>query len=218
MSTYYDDIRRVRDLELPWEVLNNVNILIVGASGLIGRTLVDVLMQLPDKTFHVYAGVRDLTYAQSCFLKYEHVDSFTLLQCDVTTVLASDIDFHYMIHVAGYAGPEAFHRDPVGVMKANIWGVDHLFSYGKLHNLRRFLYVSSGEVYGEGNGTSFHEEDSGNFNWVSLRACYPSAKRAAETLCIAYASQYQMESVIVRPCHTYGPFSLQRMIVLMHSL
>lgn len=118
----------------------------------------------------------------------------------------------------GYAGPEAFHRDPVGVMKANIWGVDHLFSYGKLHNLRRFLYVSSGEVYGEGNGTSFHEEDSGNFNWVSLRACYPSAKRAAETLCIAYASQYQMESVIVRPCHTYGPFSLQRMIVLMHSL
>lgn len=58
--TYYDDIRKVQDLHLPWEILTDINILIVGASGLIGRALVDTLMQLPDKTFHLYAGVRDL--------------------------------------------------------------------------------------------------------------------------------------------------------------
>ena len=56
MITYYDDIRKVRELELPWETLNEANILITGASGLIGRALVDALMQLPDKTFHLYAG------------------------------------------------------------------------------------------------------------------------------------------------------------------
>jgi len=33
MITYYDDIRRVRELELPWETLNEANILITGASG-----------------------------------------------------------------------------------------------------------------------------------------------------------------------------------------
>ena len=45
--TYYDDIRKVQDLHLPWEILTDINILIVGASGLIGRALVDTLMQLP---------------------------------------------------------------------------------------------------------------------------------------------------------------------------
>lgn len=206
MSTYYDDIEKVSNLDLPWEALNNVNILIAGASGLIGRALVDVLMRLPDKKFHLYAGVRNLSYAQNCFLKYKNDDSFTLLQYDVTTVMPFDIDFHYIIHTASYAGPEAFHRDPVGVMKANIWGVDNLLLYGKSHHLRRFLYISSGEVYGESSGTPFSEDDSGYLNWISLRACYPSAKRAAETLCVSYASQFLIETLIARPCHIYGPF------------
>ena len=206
MMTYYDDIRKVQDLHLPWEILTDINILIVGASGLIGRALVDTLMQLPDKTFHLYAGVRDLVYAQSCFMRYKDDESFTLIQCDVTALIPFDIDFHYIIHAASYAGPAAFHNDPVGVMKANILGVDNLFSYGEQHNLRRLLYVSSGEVYGEGYGIPFREEDSGSLDWASLRACYPAAKRTAETLCIAYAAQFQIETVIARPCHIYGPF------------
>ena len=51
MSTYYEDIRRVKDLDLPWNTLDETNILIVGATGLIGRALVDVLMQLPHRNF-----------------------------------------------------------------------------------------------------------------------------------------------------------------------
>ena len=44
MSTYYEDIRGVKDLDLPWKTLAETNILIVGATELIGRALVDVLM------------------------------------------------------------------------------------------------------------------------------------------------------------------------------
>ena len=66
MSTYYEDIRGVKDLDLPWKTLAETNILIVGATGLIGRALVDVLMQLPHRNFHLYAGARDFVYAQNC--------------------------------------------------------------------------------------------------------------------------------------------------------
>lgn len=83
----------MQDLHLPWEILTDINILIVGASGLIGRALVDTLMQLPDKTFHLYAGVRDLVYAQSCFMRYKDDESFTLIQCDVTALIPFDIVF-----------------------------------------------------------------------------------------------------------------------------
>ena len=39
---------------------------------------------------------------------------------------------------------------------------------------------------------------------LNLRACYPSGKRASETLCIAYKEQYGVDIVIARPCHIYG--------------
>lgn len=40
---------------------------------------------------------------------------------------------------------------------------------------------------------------------LNQRASYPSAKRASETLCIAYGIEYGVDTVIVRPGHIYGP-------------
>ena len=72
--------------------------------------------------------------------------------------------------------------------------------------MKRMLFVSSGEIYGEGNGQKFVETDSGYIDCATSRACYPSSKRAAETLCVSYAAEYGVDVVIARPCHTYGPF------------
>ena len=91
-------------------------------------------------------------------------------------------------------------------MRANFNGTDNLLAYGMAHGLRRFLYVSSGEVYGQGDGGKpFAEGDSGYVDCATARACYPSAKRAAETLCASYAAEHGADVVIARPCHTYGP-------------
>ena len=51
----------------------------------------------------------------------------------------------------------------------------------------------------------FTEDCSGYVDCTTLRACYPSAKRASESLCIAYAHQYGIDVRIARPCHIYGP-------------
>ena len=48
------------------------------------------------------------------------------------------------------------------------------------------------------------ETHSGYVNCLNPRACYPSSKRASETLCIAYKEQYGVNVVIARPCHIYG--------------
>lgn len=77
--------------------------------------------------------------------------------------------------------------------------------YGIEHELKKFVYVSSGEVYGEGDGRPFTEEYSGYVNPVSIRSCYPSAKRATETLVVCYGYQYGIDVVIGRPSHVYGP-------------
>ena len=203
--SYQEDVLSVSRLSLPWEKLDGCNILITGATGLIGSCLVEVLMKHPGMTYHVYATGRNKNRAYSLFNKYFSDPLFHFIQYDVTTPLISNIPFHYIVHAASNASPNFFVANPVEVIKANINGVINLIEYGYKHDLRRFLFVSSGEVYGEGDGREFTEDYSGYVDCTSPRSCYPTSKRAAESLCVSYAYEYGVESVIARPSHTYGP-------------
>ena len=205
MNTYSDDIQQVFKELLPWEKLSGTNILITGATGLIGSTLVEVLMSNPQRDYCVYASGRNVERARKRFVNYCSMDSFHFLEYDVMQSLQSDIQFDYIIHAASNASPNAFSKNPVEIIKANIIGVSNLIEYGLEHGMKRFLYVSSGEVYGEGDGRVFTEDYSGYVDCNTPRSCYPSSKRAAETLCASYAAEYGIDAVIARPCHIYGP-------------
>lgn len=203
--TYQDDILHVTQLSLPWEKLSGCNILITGATGLIGSCLVEVLMERKQKDYQVYALGRNEGRAMERFSKYWDNERFHFVRYDVTKPLQSDIDFQYIIHAASNASPNFFATKPVEIIKANINGVSNLMDYGLEHGLKRFLFVSSGEVYGEGDGRAFTEDYSGYVDCTSPRSCYPTSKRAAESLCVSYAQEYGVEVVIARPSHTYGP-------------
>lgn len=203
--SYSHDIESAASVGLPWELLKNQNILITGSTGLIGTSLVEVLMSRDKRDYHVYASCRNLLNAQKRFKKYLGDPLFHLLEYDVVNPLCTKIPFHFVIHLANNASPNFFVSSPVEVMKSAFLGVVNLIDYGITHGLKRFLYVSSGEVYGEGDGRVFTEDYSGYVDCLNPRSCYPSSKRAAETLCVSYCSEYKVDAIIARPCHTYGP-------------
>ncbi len=201
MTTYQEDIAQAASsLLLPV----GGNILVTGATGLIGGCLVDILMA--HGKCDVYALGRNRERAQQRFADYWRKERFHFVQHNICEPLQLDVDFSYIIHAASNASPNFFQQSPVEVMKANLNGLSLLVEYGMQHHLQRMVYVSSGEVYGEGDGSVFSEESSGYIDILSPRSCYPSSKRAAETLCAAYCQEYGTEIVIARPCHTYGPF------------
>lgn len=206
MSSYNEDILAVLNQDLPWKKLSGANILVTGATGLIGGCLVETLMMNPHQDYQVYASGRNENRAKARFKDFADNPAFHFVKYDVMQPMQGDIRFDYIIHAASDANPKFYATQPVEVMKANICGVDHLISYGINHGMKRFLYVSSGEVYGEGDGRVFKEDYSGYVNPTSSRSCYPSSKRAAETLCVSYSAEYGADVVIVRPCHTYGPY------------
>lgn len=205
MNTYEQDISDLFHLNLPWGELLGTNILIAGATGLIGSCLVESLMKNPRRNYNVYALGRNECRAHQRFLEFSDDKAFHFIKFDVTKPFDKNIRFDYIIHTASDANPKFYATQPVEVMKANVNGVINLMEYGLAHDMKRFLYVSSGEIYGEGNGGVLSEEYSGYVDCLKPRSCYPSSKRAAETLCISYIEEYGADAVIARPCHVYGP-------------
>ena len=202
---YKDDIHAVTTLSLPWRKLSGCNILITGATGLIGSCLVEVLMSRKNKDYHVYASGRNEERARAKFADFADDSSFHFFKYDVMKPLEGNVNFQYIIHAASNASPNFFATKPVEIIKSNIEGVCNLMDYGLQHDLKRMLFISSGEVYGEGDGRVFTEDYSGYVDSMLTRSCYPSSKRAAETLCASYCEEYGIDVVVARPCHIYGP-------------
>ena len=217
-SPYKKDIARLFAEGLDLQRLRDKTILVVGATGLIGSCIVDILMQNPNKKYLVIASGRDRERAQQKFADYWDNPHFAFVEMDVTISVWRNLNQQitnsayeaveqadYIINAASNASPNYFKQKPVEVMLANFEGVMNLMKYGLAHNMKRMVYVSSGEIYGEGDGTEFTETSSGYVDCASVRACYPSSKRAAETLCMAYCAEYDADVVIARLSHTYGP-------------
>lgn len=205
ISEYKKDIQRIFEADLPWEKLSGCNILVTGGTGLIGGCLVEALMMNPQRDYHVYASGRNEERARKRFHEFSGDEAFHFIKYDVMEPLDSADQFDYIIHAASNGSPNFFAQKPVEVMKANLYGVSNLIEYGLGHGMKRMLYVSSGEVYGQGDGRVFTENYSGYVDCTKPRSCYPSSKRAAETLCASYIDEYGADVVIARPCHTYGP-------------
>ncbi len=191
--------------------LYSKHILITGASGLICSAFIDSLMRYniwQKANIKIYAVSRNEEYARKRFEAYWENPLFTFIRHDVIEPLAMDVPLDYIIHGASNASPMRYAFDPVGTMKSNLWGVANLLELA-MEKGGRLLYISSGEVYGDGDGTDFMETYSGYVDCLNPRACYPSSKRASETLCISYKEQYGVDVVIARPCHIYG-FDIER--------
>lgn len=206
INPYLQDIRSLFEAGLDLSPLKGCRILVTGATGLIGSCLVEVLLNDPHRSCQVYALGRNEARARQRFSRYWEESDFHFIKHDISQPLTTDIPFDYIIHAASNASPNFFKEKPVEVIKSNIMGVEYLMDHGLAHGMKRMLFVSSGEIYGEGDGSVFTETDSGYVDCATPRACYPSSKRAAETLCVAYAAEYGADVVIARPCHTYGPY------------
>lgn len=192
-----------------FEKLFGSSVLIAGASGLIGSFMADMFLYANkhmNADITVYA--MDLS-AERLAARFEGADREKLRPVEHNVNELPDFDFtaDYIIHAASPAFPAAFSSDPVGTIMSNILGTKYLLDYGRDHGTKRMLYISSGEVYGQGDLSleSFEESYAGYVDPTSPRSCYPNGKRTAETLCASYTKQFGLDTVIVRPSHTYGP-------------
>ncbi len=206
-QTYYEELHSIINNGIDWNRLNNKRILIVGASGMIGTVLTDLIMLLDDK-YNVSVTVMGRSEDRICsrFANYIEAERFSYICADVCMPLAECGNFDYIIHAASNTHPLAYSTDPVGTITANAIGTNNLLNYAATHGSPRFVFLSSVEIYGENRGDveEFDEDYCGYINCNTVRAGYPESKRVGESLCRAYEKQYGVDVVIPRLCRIYG--------------
>ena len=213
-AQYIKDVRAIAESELPWGELKGATIAISGASGMIGSFLIDVLLTgRPDLDVRVIALVRNEERARARFARYLGDGSLVLVPADINAGVPSldcgKVD--YVIHAASNTHPRAYATEPIQTLLTNIVGTEHMLRFGLTHQMKRFLFISSVEIYGENRGDveKFDESYCGYLDCNTLRAGYPEGKRAGEALCQAYIKEKSADVVITRLPRVFGPSMLQ---------
>ena len=150
--------------------LDNKSILITGANGLIGSYLIYFLIYLKTEMsikLDIYAVSRNKYNTEKKFKEY--IKYINIIEQDLNAPLSFSIKTDYIIHAASNAHPLAFSQDPVGTMKTNLLGTINLLESIKNSNCK-FLFISTGEIYGNNTDHSFSERDVGSVDTKLIRA------------------------------------------------
>jgi dTDP-glucose 4,6-dehydratase len=194
-----------------------MNLLVTGGAGFIGSTYVRLVRQARpgDLVVNVdaltYAGnlenLRDLEGdAGHLFVRADIRDGAAMLELMRRHAIEAVVNFAAESHVdRSIMSAEPF-------LDTNVAGTLRLLEAARAAGVRRFLQVSTDEVYGSLGATGAFEETTP----IAPRSPYSASKAAADHFVTAYHHTHGVDTVITRCSNNYGPYQFpEKLIPLM---
>jgi nucleoside-diphosphate-sugar epimerase len=104
-----------------------------------------------------------------------------------------------VVHAAGSPSVAASFRDPNAFVQAHVLGTVNVLEASRAACVRKFVYLSSAEVYGCSQADLVSEDQP-----ADPRSPYGAAKASAELFVRAFATHSDFSSIILRPFSVYG--------------
>ena len=168
-------------------------ILITGANGLLGSYLVEVLSQ----KFNVIAIVRNKKK-----LKFNLNKNISVLEMDLSKINLKILPCKiYAIYYL--AQSNQYKKFPIGVtdmISINVHAPNILAKWAMKNKVKKFIYASSGGVYG---GSKYPLKEFFDIRPDNNLGFYLSSKISAEILLKNYLNKF-MSTIIIRPFFVYG--------------
>ena len=201
-KTYKESVSRIAS-EIP---VSDKNILITGATGLIGSFMVDAFAAANDlysKNISIYAMGRSLDKLEKRFGDSENIHLVAQNVMDPITIDGLD----YIVHAASNADPRSYALYPYETILTNVIGAKNVLEYCKGKTTRALL-TSTFEVNGKLDQDVYSENEYGTVDLNLIRSSYTESKRDSEMLFKAAHDEYAVDCLIARLSSIYGPTML----------
>lgn len=188
--------------------LEGRNVLVAGGAGFVGSTLVRLLLEkqsnvvVYDNFLH---GVKqNLTEIQ---------DRITIIPGDILDApmfmkALKENDIDYVFHCVGDAFVPTTYNFPQRALEINVGGTLKVLMMSKQMSVKRVLYVSSTEVYGEALKPKIDEDHP----LLPLNT-YAVTKLAADRLCYTLFLEHDIPVITARIFNTFGPRDTQPRVI-----
>jgi nucleoside-diphosphate-sugar epimerase len=186
--------------------MTGATILVTGATGLVGGTLVRALAAASDRhhlSLRLLAHGRDA--AKGAALARDSGAEFLagdIRRPGLDALLPGPVD--YIIHAAALTKSADMVARPVDVITIELDGLRNVLDLAVLKLPRTLIYLSSKEVYGQTDLSDVTEADLGHWDIANPRSSYPLSKRLGEHLGLAYKIQYGLKFKVARLAQIFG--------------
>jgi dTDP-glucose 4,6-dehydratase len=195
-----------------------MKLLITGGAGFIGSNFVrHILYRYPD--YHV-VNLDALTYAGNLenLRDIDQMSNYTFVKGDigdvsvVRSIMESGIDV--VVNFAAESHVDRSILDPFAFTRTNILGTQQLLEAAREFKVKKFVQVSTDEVYGSLGPSGFFTEETP----LAPNSPYSASKASADLLVRAYHETYGLPVNITRCSNNYGPYQFpEKLIPLMIS-
>lgn len=189
-----------------------MKILVTGGAGFIGSHFIEhILNNHPD---YKILNLDNLSYCADLnnlntiennpgyeFIKGDITDSKTVNDC------AKNIDV--IVNFAAQTHVDNSIASPKIFFETNVLGTFNLLEAAKNNNIKKFIQISTDEVYGDSKFSETFFENSR----LKPNNPYSASKASADLMCRSYYKTYKLPIIITRSSNNFGPRQYQEKLI-----
>ncbi|UPM54756.1 dTDP-glucose 4,6-dehydratase [Gottfriedia acidiceleris] len=193
-----------------------MKVAVTGGAGFIGGNFVQYMIN-KYPAYSIY-NLDALTYAGD-LTKHKNIEqneNYHFIKIDISNheeimTLFRKEKFDYVIHFAAESHVDRSITDPGIFVTTNVVGTQVLLDAAKEINVKKFVHVSTDEVYGDLNfdPTTFFTEDTP----LQPNSPYSASKASSDLLVRAYHETYGFPMNITRCSNNYGPYHFPEKLI-----
>ncbi|NSL52034.1 dTDP-glucose 4,6-dehydratase [Calidifontibacillus erzurumensis] len=194
-----------------------MKVLVTGGAGFIGSNFIRYMVdKYPN---YQIVNLDKLTYAGnlSNLKDIENKPNYKFVKGDISDrpfihQLFEDEQFDYVLNFAAESHVDRSISDPEIFIKTNVLGTQVLLDAAKTYQVKKYLQISTDEVYGTLGDTGYFTEETP----LAPNSPYSASKAGADLLVRAYHETYGLPVNITRCSNNYGPYHFpEKLIPLM---
>jgi dTDP-glucose 4,6-dehydratase len=185
--------------------------LVTGGAGFIGSNYIHFILRKYDDVAVI--NLDKLTYAGNLdnLREVEEHPRYRFVHGDICDAMLVDEIMAETDIVVNFAAESHVDRSigkPDDFIRTDVFGTFVLLEAARFHRVRKFIQISTDEVYGSTEHGSFKETDA-----LMPSSPYSASKAGADRLAYSYFVTYGLPVIITRCSNNYGPYQYPEKLI-----